>query len=222
MRTIRSIVALSWRNNSRHFFRQAGRMRNMQQLARPLAYFPAPRSQKFCSQCAATLVRRIPPDDTRMRDVCEHCGAIHYQNPRMVVGTIPVWENRVLLCKRAIEPRYGYWTLPAGFMELGETSAAGAQRETQEEAGLQVDVGDLFSVIDVPQADQIHTFFLANVADPSLSPGQETLEAHWVDEADIPWPDLAFRTISITLERFFEDRRRGSFGVHYLALPKRI
>lgn len=193
----------------------------MQQLARPFAYFPAPRTQKYCSQCAATLVRRIPPDDTRMRDVCENCGAIHYQNPRMVVGTIPVWQNRILLCKRAIEPRYGYWTLPAGFMELAETSAAGAQRETLEEAGLRCEPGPLFSVIDVPQHDQIHIFFVTEVADPALAPGQETLEAHWVEEADIPWSELAFRTVSITLERFFDDRRRGALGVHYLALPPR-
>jgi len=193
----------------------------MQQLARPLGYFPAPRSQSFCSQCGVSLVRRIPPDDTRMRDVCEGCGAIHYQNPRMVVGTIPVWQDQVLLCKRAIEPRYGYWTLPAGFMELGETSAAGAQRETLEEAGLQTEIGSLFSVIDVPQADQVHVFFLTQVLDPSLAPGQETLEAHWVSEADIPWPEIAFRTVSLTLERFFDDRRRGHYGVHYLALEKR-
>lgn len=193
----------------------------MQQLARPHAYFPAPRAQKYCSQCAATLVRRIPPDDTRMRDVCENCGAIHYQNPRLVVGTIPVWQNQILLCKRAIEPRYGYWTLPAGFMELAETSAAGAQRETLEEAGLRCEPGALFSVIDVPQHDQVHVFFVTQVADPSLAPGQETLEAHWVAEADIPWSELAFRTVSITLERYFEDRRHGVLGVHYLALPPR-
>lgn len=193
----------------------------MQELARPIAYFPAPRTQQFCSQCGTTLTRRIPPDDTRVRDVCDACGAIHYQNPRMVVGTLPVWQGKILLCKRAIEPRLGYWTLPAGFMELGETSAAGAQRETLEEAGLTTELGTLFSVIDVPQADQVHVFFLVEVADPSLAPGQETLEAHWVDEADIPWPDLAFRTVSLTLERFFADRRSGHYGVHYLDLPLR-
>ncbi|MBU4610538.1 NUDIX hydrolase [Achromobacter sp. GG226] len=193
----------------------------MQELARTLTYFPAPRTQKFCSQCGSTLTRRIPPDDTRVRDLCDNCGAIHYQNPRMVVGTLPVWQGRVLLCKRAIEPRLGYWTLPAGFMELGETSAAGAQRETLEEAGLQSELGALFSVIDVPQADQVHVFFLIEVTDPSLAPGQETLEAHWVEEADVPWDDLAFRTVSLTLERFFADRRAGQYGVHYLALPPR-
>src|SRR5690606_10943725 len=193
----------------------------MQQLARPLTYFPAPRRQHFCSQCGATLTRRIPPDDTRVRDLCEQCGAIHYQNPRMVVGTIPIWQDQVLLCKRAIEPRYGFWTLPAGFMELGETSAAGAQRETLEEAGLRIEPGALFSMIDVPQHDQVHCFFLGHVANPALAPGHETLEAHWVSEADIPWPQVAFRTVAITLERFFADRRRGSFGVHYLALPPR-
>jgi len=196
-------------------------MQRMQPLASSISYFPAPRNQNFCSQCGATLVRLIPPDDTRMRDVCNQCGAIHYQNPRMVVGTIPVWNDQILLCKRAIEPRYGYWTLPAGFLELGESSAAGAQRETMEEAGLPCEIGPLFSVIDVPQADQIHCFFLTRIDEPILAPGPETLEAHWVSEADIPWSDIAFRTISLTLERFFEDRRRGSFGVHYAALQKR-
>ncbi len=193
----------------------------MQQTARPLSYFPAPRQQHYCSQCGASLVRRIPPDDTRVRDLCENCGAIHYQNPRMVVGTIPVWQDQVLLCKRAIEPRYGYWTLPAGFMELSETTAEGARRETREEAGLEIETGELFSVIDVPQADQTHIFFLAQVADPSLAPGHETLEAHWVAAADIPWSEIAFRTVAITLERFFADRRKGHFGVHYVALPPR-
>ncbi|MGE4337784.1 MAG: NUDIX hydrolase [Pigmentiphaga sp.] len=193
----------------------------MQQTARPIPYFPAPRRQTFCSQCGSRLARRIPPDDTRVRDLCESCGAIHYQNPRMVVGTIPVWQDRVLLCKRAIEPRYGYWTLPAGFMELGETSAGGARRETLEEAGLEIVPEALFSVIDVPQADQVHIFFLGQVADPTLAPGLETLEAHWVAEADIPWPEIAFRTVAVTLERFFADRRQGRFGVHYLALPPR-
>lgn len=139
----------------------------------------------------------------------------------MVVGTIPVWQDQVLLCKRAIEPRYGYWTLPAGFMELSETTAEGARRETREEAGLEIETGELFSVIDVPQADQTHIFFLAQVADPSLAPGHETLEAHWVAEADIPWSEIAFRTVAITLERFFADRRKGHFGVHYVALPPR-
>lgn len=195
--------------------------RIMHELAHPIAYFPAPRSQRFCSQCAAKLTRRIPPDDNRVRDLCEHCGAVHYQNPRLVVGTIPVWQERVLLCKRAIEPRLGYWTLPAGFMELGESSAAGAQRETLEEAGLHSEPGELFSMIDVPQADQVHCFFRIDVVEPTLAPGPETLEARWVEEADIPWPDIAFRTVSITLQRFFADRRAGHFGVHYLALPPR-
>ncbi len=193
----------------------------MSQTAPPNSYFPVPRELRYCTQCASPLTRRIPPDDTRVRDLCEQCGAIHYQNPRMVVGTIPVWEGRVLLCKRAIEPRYGYWTLPAGFMELGESSAQGAERETLEEAGLSMEATRLFSVIDIPQADQVHVFFLGQVADPTLSPGLETLEAGWVAEADIPWSEIAFRTVSLTLEYYFSDRRRGSFDVHYAALPPR-
>ncbi|GAA5236398.1 NUDIX hydrolase [Verticiella sediminum] len=193
----------------------------MHQPASPPAYFPAPRTQRYCSQCGSLLTRRIPPDDTRVRDVCDNCGAIHYQNPRLVVGTVPVWEDRVLLCKRAIEPRLGYWTLPAGFMELGETTSLGAQRETLEEAGLQTEPGALFSMIDVPQADQVHCFFLTQVVDGAFAPGPETLEARWALEEEVPWDDIAFRTVSITLERFFADRRAGSFGVHYLSLPPR-
>lgn len=196
-------------------------MHHMQQLARPITYFPAPRSQKFCTQCGSRLTRRIPPDDNRVRDLCEQCGAVHYQNPLLVVGTIPVWQDQVLLCKRAIHPRYGFWTLPAGFMELGETCAEGAQRETLEEAGLQVELTQLFSVVDVPQHDQVHVFFLCHVANPALAPGQETIEARWVAEADVDWSQLAFRTVSVTLERFFKDRQAGHYNTHYLALPPR-
>jgi len=160
----------------------------------------------------------MPDGDTRVRDLCDHCGAIHYQNPRVVVGAIPVWEGRILLCRRAIEPRYNTWTLPAGFMELGETTAQGAERETLEEAGARIQVGRLFTVIEVPQVEQVHMYFLAEALGPELAPGPESLEARYYDEADIPWDDLSFRTVSTTLQHFLEDRRRGVYGSHHYSL----
>jgi ADP-ribose pyrophosphatase YjhB (NUDIX family) len=168
----------------------------------------------FCPQCAAPTQRQIPADDNRLRDVCTSCGLVHYENPKMVLGTLPVWEGRVLLCRRAIEPRYGLWTLPAGFMELGESTEEGALRETQEEAGARVQLGPLFSVFDVVQANQVHLFFLADMVSPALDPGPETLEARLFAEEEVPWDTLAFRSVRGTLERYFADRRAGRFGVH--------
>nr|WP_094846021.1 NUDIX hydrolase [Bordetella genomosp. 9] len=184
----------------------------------PPHYFPAPRRAKFCSQCGSPVDRRVPDGDNRERDICDHCGAIHYQNPRVVVGTVPVWENRILLCRRAIEPRYDTWTLPAGFMELSETSAQGAARETLEESGARVELGQLFTVIDVPQVDQVHIYYLARALGPELDPGPESLEARYYDEADIPWDDLSFRTVVTTLRHYLDDRRRGVFATHRYSL----
>ena len=169
---------------------------------------------RFCAACGQPVARRVPAGDSRDRDCCDHCGTIHYQNPRPVVGTIPVWEDKVLLCKRAIEPRLGYWTLPAGFMELGETTAEGAQRETLEEAGARIAMGPLFTMIDVPHAEQVHLFYRAELLDLDFSAGTESLEVRLFTESQVPWHDLAFRTISTTLELFFADRSRGSFGTH--------
>lgn len=186
--------------------------------AKPISYFPAPRRARFCSQCGAPVDRRVPDGDNRERDICDNCGAIHYQNPRVVVGAIPVWENRILLCRRAIEPRYDTWTLPAGFMELGETTAQGAARETLEESGARIELGELFTVIDVPQVEQVHIYYLARALGPELDPGPESLDARYYDEAEIPWDDLSFRTVSTTLQHFLEDRRRGTFVPHRYSL----
>ena len=185
----------------------------------PAFYFPAPRAQKFCSQCGTPITQRIPPDDNRMRDVCDNCGAIHYQNPRNVVGVLPVMGDRVLLCRRAIEPRYDKWTLPAGFMELGETTAQGAMRETQEEAGAQIELGPLYTVIDVPHAEQVHFFYLAKVVSETLCPGPESLDAAFFHLDDIPWDELAFWTVSSTLKHYIEDRKTGAFPVHHYDIP---
>ncbi len=182
-------------------------------------YFPAPRAQKFCSQCGTVLKQLIPPDDNRLRDACEHCGAVHYQNPRNVVGVLPIWQDKILLCRRAIEPRYDKWTLPAGFMELGETTAQGAMRETQEEAGAQIELGPLYTVIDVPHAEQVHFFYLAKVLSEDLFPGPESLEAAFFSIDDIPWKELAFRTIITTLEHYLVDVKTGVFPMHHYDIP---
>lgn len=172
------------------------------------------RSFKFCKTCGAPVDYRVPADDNRERATCTGCGAIHYENPLNVVGTVPVWGEQVLLCKRNIEPRWGKWTLPAGFMELGESTADGALRETIEEAGVQVEMQGLFSVLSVVRVGQVHLFYRARMLSPVLNPGPETLEARLFDEADIPWDEIAFHTVRETLERYFADRRRGQFGVH--------
>ena len=176
---------------------------------------------KFCSNCASPVVQRVPPGDSLPRYVCDQCGEIHYQNPKVVVGTIPEWEAQLLLCRRAIEPRYGYWTLPAGFMENGETVAEGALRETQEEAGARVELGEPFSMISVPRVNQVHVFYRARILDLEFRPGAETLEVALFHEAGIPWKDIAFRTVSLTIERWFADRVRGSFGFHAAEIPPR-
>lgn len=169
---------------------------------------------RFCAACGQPTVRRVPAGDNRERDVCDSCGVVHYVNPRPVVGTIPVWQDAVLLCRRAIEPRYGKWTLPAGFMEVGETTREGALRETLEEARARVALGPLFTMIDVPYIEQVHLFFRAELLDLDFAPGAETLEVRLFAEPDIPWQELAFRTVAQTLRLFFADRARGEFGTH--------
>ena len=177
---------------------------------------------KFCSECAHPISVQIPPDDTRERFVCESCGAIHYQNPKMVIGSIPVWQaegdTRILLCKRAIEPRRGYWTLPAGFMENDETTADAAVRETEEEAGARIELHGLFSLLNVPHVHQVHMFYRATLLDLDYAAGIESLEVGMFTEAEIPWDDIAFPTVSMTLKFFFADlarvREGGSFDFH--------
>jgi len=178
---------------------------------------------KFCSECAHPLTVAIPEGDNRPRYVCTHCGTIHYQNPKMVIGSIPVWQRagefKVLLCKRAIEPRYGYWTLPAGFMENEETTGQAAVRETEEEAGANVRLGKLFTLLNVAHVHQVHLFYLAELLDLDFAAGIESLDVRLFAEDEIPWDDLAFPTIRTTLELFFADRARiresgGDYGFH--------
>jgi ADP-ribose pyrophosphatase YjhB (NUDIX family) len=169
---------------------------------------------RFCSFCGSPVLRRIPSGDNRERDCCDNCGKVHYINPRPVVGTIPIWGEQVLLCKRAIEPRYGKWTLPAGFMEIGESTAQGAVRETAEEAGARISLGPLFTMLDVPHVEQVHIFFRAELLDLDFAPGSESLEVRLFTENEIPWEEIAFRTVSTTLQLFFADRRTGQFAIH--------
>ena len=179
----------------------------------------APRSIKHCRACGGEVRYQTPADDNRDRATCLVCTTIHYENPLNVVGTLPVWQDKVLLCRRNIEPRKGLWTLPAGFMELGETTLEGALRETVEEAGARVEMQELFTLIDVVRVGQVHLFYRARLLDTDFAPGPETIEADLFTEAEIPWGELAFRTTKLTLERYFEDRRAGAgFGVHTLAV----
>ena len=173
-----------------------------------------PRSIKHCRACGAPAQYAVPADDNRERATYTACGTIHYENPLNVVGTVPAWEDRVLLCRRNIEPRHGFWTLPAGFMELGESTAQGALRETIEEAGANVEMLDLFTVLNVVRVGQVHFFYRARMLDTSLAPGPETIEAQLFSEAEIPWEQIAFRTVKETLHRYFDDRRKGQFGIH--------
>ena len=184
---------------------------------------------KYCPECAHPVTLQVPPDDNRPRHVCGHCGIIHYQNPKMVVGSIPVWdqdgETRILLCKRAIEPRYGYWTLPAGFMENEETTSQAAARETLEEAGARVELHELFSLLNVPHVHQVHMFYRAALLDLDYAAGVESLEVRLFGENEIPWQDIAFPTVHHTLKFFFSDLARvrqheGNFSLHTLDIFK--
>ena len=179
-----------------------------------LAAMWAERTIKHCRACGTATRDQVPEGDNRPRAVCPACELVHYVNPLNVVGTVPVWGDQVLLCRRAIEPRHGLWTLPAGFMELDESTSEGALRETVEEAGARVTLEGLFSVLNVVRVGQVHLFYRARMLDTHLDPGPETLEARLFREDEIPWDQLAFRTVRDTLTLYFADRRRGQYGVH--------
>jgi ADP-ribose pyrophosphatase YjhB (NUDIX family) len=169
---------------------------------------------KYCSACGKAVSLRIPAGDSLPRAVCDTCGTIHYRNPKLVVGALPVWDDRVMLCRRAIEPRHGKWTLPAGFMENRETVAQAAVRETLEEANARIALGEMFTLLSVPHISQVHVIYLARLLDLDYSPGEETLEIALFREEDIPWDEIAFRTIVVTLRHYFADRNAGSFAFH--------
>lgn len=169
---------------------------------------------RYCSNCGATVQRKVPPGDNRLRHVCEACGAIYYHNPKIVAGCIAEWGDRLLLCRRAIEPRYGLWTLPAGFMENEETALEAAVRETLEEANTRVEVTGLFALFNLPHVNQVYMMFRSRVLDLGETPGSESLEIGLFTEENTPWDQLAFATILHTLRFYFEDRKKGVFGFH--------
>ena len=176
---------------------------------------------KFCSNCGAAVALRIPEGDHLPRYVCEACGTIHYRNPRLVVGCVPDHEGQILLCRRAIEPRRGYWTVPAGFMENGETLQEAAARETREEALAEVEIGSLLSVVHVLHAEQVHVFFRATLPEAHFGAGVESLEVKLVTPEDIPWSDIAFPSTDFTLRRYLEDGASGNNAHHFATIDRR-
>lgn len=169
---------------------------------------------KYCSLCGAPVESRLLPNDNRTRYVCTACGEVHYQNPKLIVGAIPEWQDKILLCRRAIEPRHGLWTLPAGFMENGETTIEAAARETLEEANAKVEIGELYSLYNLPYINQVHLLFRARLLNLDFSPGAESLEVKLFSEQEIPWEILAFRAVRNTLQHYFADRKTGDFRFH--------
>lgn len=170
---------------------------------------------KFCQYCAGPITHHIPPGDDKLRYCCLACDTVFYQNPNNIVGTLPYFNDQVLLCRRAIEPRKGLWTLPAGFMENGETSWQGALRETEEEAGARATLSQdcLYTIFNLPNINQVYFFFRAELANLSFKAGTESLEVKLFREDEIPWQEIAFAVVRTTLKQYFEDRRRHYFPV---------
>lgn len=166
---------------------------------------------KYCSECGAEVTLEIPSGDNRPRYICSQCETIHYSNPKIVAGCIPVWQDKILLCKRAIEPRHGLWTLPAGFMENDESTVEAAMRETMEEAGANVEVRDLYTMISLVHINQVYMMFLADMTNTEFAPGEESLEVDLFGESEIPWDQIAFPVIEETMRLFFADRASGNF-----------
>ncbi len=175
---------------------------------------------KFCSACGEEVHIIIPEGDNRERFVCPACGIVHYQNPNVVTGCIPEWDDKILLCKRAIEPRIGLWTLPAGFLENGETAMEGAARESMEEANADMREMELFSVFSIPHINQIYTMYRGTLHEGSASPGAESLEVALLSEHEIPWDTLAFPVVITTLKWYYEDLKKGSFNTHHGEIRK--
>jgi ADP-ribose pyrophosphatase YjhB (NUDIX family) len=176
----------------------------------------------FCSSCGSPVESKIPDGDHLPRFVCTNCGTIHYKNPLLVLGCVPEWQGKILLCRRAIEPRLGFWTVPAGFMENGETMQAAAARECYEEALAKVEIGSLLAVCSVTGAVQVHVMFRAKLLQPEFAPGAESLEVGLYAESEIPWERLAFPSGEFTLRKYFEDRAAGREEYHFTELSRRL
>lgn len=173
---------------------------------------------RYCNQCGSDVFFAIPVGDSLPRHICNTCGHIHYENPRLVVGCVAEFEGRILLCKRAIEPRLGFWTLPAGFMENGETTAQAASRETLEEAGARILIDAPFAMVSIAHINQVHLFYRGRLASPEYSAGEESLEVKLFLAEDIPWSDLSFRSVALCLEQYLVDRSSGQYSFHETAL----
>lgn len=173
---------------------------------------------KFCSACGKAVGISIPAGDNVPRHVCLSCGTVHYLNPKLVIGCIAAWDERILLCRRSIEPRYGLWTLPAGFMENGESTSEAAQRETLEEACAHVDIEQLFALVNIPHISQVHLFYRARLLKDNFAAGMETLETALFAEVEIPWQSLAFQSVTFCLRTYFADRTAGCFSFHETTL----
>jgi ADP-ribose pyrophosphatase YjhB (NUDIX family) len=177
---------------------------------------------KFCPDCGQPLEVRIPEGDHLPRHVCRACSSIHYQNPKIIVGCVPEHSGRILLCRRAIEPQLGYWTIPAGFMENNETLQQGAARESREEALAEVEVGSPLAIVHVLHAHQVHVMFRARLAEPLFGIGEESLEVELYRPEDIPWQEIAFPSVRFALEHFIDDRRTGREELHFTAIDRRL
>lgn len=178
-----------------------------------------PLSINFCSHCGAEVEQKIPSGETLLRAVCPSCQTIHYQNPKIVAGCIPEWEGQILLCRRAIEPRLGFWTFPAGFMELGESTEEAAARETFEEANARVTIHSLYGIFSLPHVSQVYVVYRAALQDLEFGPGQESLEVQLMSIKSIPWEHLAFPVIQETLRRYVEDVCKTQNQVHFGTVP---
>lgn len=174
---------------------------------------------RYCNHCGADVSFAIPTGDSLPRHICNTCGHIHYENPRLVVGCVVEFDGRILLCRRAIEPRLGFWTLPAGFMENGETTAQAASRETFEEAGARIIIDAPFAMVSIAHINQVHLFYRGRLSSPEYSAGEESLEVDLFLAKDIPWTDLSFRSVALCLTQYLTDRSNGHFGFHETELP---
>jgi len=174
----------------------------------------------FCTACGDRVELRVPEGDSVPRHICTGCGKVHYFNPLIVVGCVPEAGQRILLCRRAIEPRSGYWTIPAGFMEIGETLVEGAARETMEEAMARVEIGDLLAVVDVISAGQVHLMYRATLLDGAFGAGAESLEVRLFEPEEIPWDEIAFQSVRFALEKCLEDRAAGVAQLHTISLSR--
>lgn len=177
---------------------------------------------RYCLQCGHEAERKIPATDNIPRLVCPNCHYIHYENPKVICGALVLWENKVLLCRRAIEPRYGLWTLPAGYMELFETMEQGAARETREEAEAEIKIEQLYCTYNIPRIGQIYVLFKAELIDGKFGAGEESIECRLFDEAEIPWTELAFPSVEHTLRHYFADRQNNAFPMHLETLGSRL